>query len=282
MAAGPTTAGVVVALVPVELLGPASGSTAASGLERRDGVEHRLQHPAVVPVRRPQLDGERDAGPVDHKVLLRLRRIRARFALICGVPADRRARPCARRLRESRAARLQSIRSAPARRSSMNRWSFFHTPRRCHSRSRRQHDTPEPPPISGGSIRQRMPLRSPHKIPVNTARSSTRERPPFRWGRFGMSGAKTAQSSSGTRGFMPRSYSPPHLVVKRSASSAHESVAIPAAADDGSLQEQKPHVQSLIPRPSGTPSGAAGLLRLYRCADVDISGQRGLHPRRRR
>ena len=47
------------------------------------------------------------------------------------------------------------------------------TPRRCHSRSRRQHVTPEPHPISVGNIRQGIPLRRTKRIPGSTARSST-------------------------------------------------------------------------------------------------------------
>lgn len=126
------TAQVVVALVRVELGRPASWSAAAPRPERRDGVEHRLEHPTVVQVRGSHLDGERYPLAVDHKMLLR-----ARLALVRGVPADLAPPFFAAKLLESRAARVQSIWSAAANRSSMARWGFFHTPRRCHCRRRR-------------------------------------------------------------------------------------------------------------------------------------------------
>src|SRR5262245_36920258 len=80
--------------------------------------------------------------------------------------------------------------------------SFFQTPRRCQYRSRRQHVTPEPQPISWGRISQGMPLRSTKTMPVRQARSSTGGRPrlPGRALCRGRSGAMASQSSSGTSG----------------------------------------------------------------------------------
>jgi hypothetical protein len=60
----------------------------------------------------------------------------------------------------------------------MARCNFFHTPRRCHSRGRRQHVTPEPYPSSVGSSFRGMPARSTYRIPFSVARSSTQGRPP--------------------------------------------------------------------------------------------------------
>jgi hypothetical protein len=80
--------------------------------------------------------------------------------------------------------------------------SFFQTPRCCQCRSRRQQVTPEPQPISWGSISQGMPLRKTKTIPVKQARSSTGGRPRLPglalW--RGSSDWTTFQSSSGTRG----------------------------------------------------------------------------------
>ena len=71
-------------------------------------------------------------------------------------------------------------------------------------RSRRQQVTPEPQPISSGSIAQGMPERSTKRMPVSTARSSTRGRPPFLLTRrLGRSGSTVAHSSSVTNAFMP-------------------------------------------------------------------------------
>jgi hypothetical protein len=80
--------------------------------------------------------------------------------------------------------------------------SFFQTPRRCQYRSRRQQVTPEPQPISCGSISQGMPLRNTKTIPVRQARSSTGGRPrlPGRALCRGSSGAMASQRSSGTNG----------------------------------------------------------------------------------
>jgi hypothetical protein len=130
-------AAVVVPFVGMQLRGPSARSAAAPGPDRRDGVEQRLEHPAVVDVRRRQRDRERDALPVDEDVVLR-----SRLALVGRVRADDASPFFAAKLLESRAARVQSMRPAAAKRSSMTWWSRRHTPRRCHSRSRRQHGTP--------------------------------------------------------------------------------------------------------------------------------------------
>lgn len=79
-----TTAAIVIALIGVHLGRPVTRSPAPARLQRWDRIQHRAQHPTVMAVRGGYLDGERDPGAVDHKVLLR-----ARFALVCGVPADR-------------------------------------------------------------------------------------------------------------------------------------------------------------------------------------------------
>jgi hypothetical protein len=81
--------------------------------------------------------------------------------------------------------------------------SFFQTPRFCQCRSRRQHETPDPQPISRGSSFQGMPLRSTKTIPVKQARSSTGGRPrlPGRARCRGSSGAIASQRSSETSGW---------------------------------------------------------------------------------
>lgn len=218
-AAGTTAACVIVPLVGVELLGPSLRSAPAPLPERRDRIEHRLQHPAVVQVGRGHLDGERDPVPVANKMLLG-RPLAARSALGCGVPADLAPLFFATKLLESRAARIQSIWSATANRSSITRWSLFHTPRRCRSRSRRQQVTPDPQPISCRSMRQGIPLRSTKRIPVSTARSSTGGRPPLQLTRrLGNSGSTTAYNASDTNGFMPDVYpQDPQQVLKSSVS----------------------------------------------------------------
>jgi hypothetical protein len=75
-------------------------------------------------------------------------------------------------------------------------------PRRCQYRSRRQQVTPEPHPISWGSISQGMPLRRTKTIPVRQARSSTGGRPrlPGRARGRGSRGRTASHNSSGTSG----------------------------------------------------------------------------------
>ena len=80
--------------------------------------------------------------------------------------------------------------------------SAAQTPATCQSRSRRQQLIPDPQPISAGSISQGRPDFSTNKMPVSAARSESRGRPPFGFGRSrGSSGSIAAQRSSGTRGF---------------------------------------------------------------------------------
>src|SRR5690242_9112873 len=108
-------------------------------------------------------------------------------------------RRLARTLTLSTAARDQSSRSCWASRSSTTRCSCCHTPACCHSRSRRQHVTPEPHPSSWGSSFQLIPLLSTNTIPASAARSGTRGRPVrprlTRTGR-GIRGCTSSHSSS--------------------------------------------------------------------------------------
>lgn len=82
------------------------------------------------------------------------------------------------------------------------RWNnFFHTPRLCQWRIRRQQVTPEPQFISSGSISQGMPLRSTKMIPARHARSSTAGRPglPSRHLWPGSKGSISRHNSSDTK-----------------------------------------------------------------------------------
>jgi hypothetical protein len=109
------TPAVVVALVGVQLLGPTAGPPASPRPDRHDGVEQRLHHAAVVHVGRGHRDRERDALPVDQEVVLA-----TRLALVGRVRSDGGSPLFAAKLRLSRLARVQSIRAAAARRSSMS------------------------------------------------------------------------------------------------------------------------------------------------------------------
>jgi len=187
-------AAVVGGLIGVQLVRPLPGS-AGLAADGRDGVEQFLEGHAVVDVGPGQQEGERDAAPVGDEVSLRarpapVRRVRA------GGPTPLLAGTAAL----SSEARLQSIRPAARRRRSSSRWSRSQTPARCHSRSRRQQVTPDPQPISRGSISQGMPDFSTNRMPVSAARFDTLGRPPFGFGGAGGSkGSTTNHNSSDVR-----------------------------------------------------------------------------------
>jgi hypothetical protein len=157
---------VVVGLVAMGLFRPAARA-ARLARHGQDHVEQVVERGAVVDVGPGQREGERGAAPV-----------RDELALGAGLAAVRRVRP-------DRAAplsagmdalltqaRLQSIRSAP--------------------RSRHQQVTPDPHPISPGSISHEMPKRSTNRMPVSAARLGTAGRPPRGFGGSGGgSGAMT-------------------------------------------------------------------------------------------
>lgn len=164
--------------------------------DRLDRVKQGLEVDAVMAIRRPQQDRQRNALTVDDQVVFA-----ARFALVGGIPTDLRAPLLAGTLALSRLARLQSMRSASPNRSSKAWCSASQTPASCQSRRRRQHVTPLPQPISCGSSSQGIPDLSTKMMPVRAARSGTRGRPPFGFGGSGgSSGAMISQSSAETSG----------------------------------------------------------------------------------
>ena len=190
----------------MQLVRPAAGSPRFP-CNRWHGVEQVLEGPAVMRVGAAQQEGERGAASVGDEVPLGAR-----------LTAVRRVRPgsgppfLAAMDALSTQARVQSIRSAWRRRRSNSRCSRSHTPASCQSRSRRQQVTPDPQPISRGSISHGMPERSTKRMPLKTARGGTTGRPPFGLGRSGgNSGSMTNQSSSEIRGFaMPFSSAQPY------------------------------------------------------------------------
>jgi hypothetical protein len=182
--------------VPIQGLRP-SPRAAAPPPDRRDLVYkvHRLGR--FVAVGSGDAHGQRGAVAIDKQVPFG-----ALFSPIRGVLASEDPPKTARKLWLSTQQWSQSMPfSCPTRWRRACR-SFFQTPRRCQYRSRRQQVTPEPQPISWGSISQGMPLRKTKTIPVRQARSSTGGRPrlPGRALCRGSSGATASQSSSGTNG----------------------------------------------------------------------------------
>jgi len=194
-AAGVTATAMVICLVGVQLVWSAS-RPAQPAADGRDGIEQLLERNAVVDIGSGQQEGQRNAAAIRDQVPLG-----PWFTSICWVRAGRRSPLFAAMDELSTQARLQSIRSASRNRHSSSRCKRSHTPAACQSRSRRQQVTPEPHPISAGSISHGMPVRRTNRMPVRTARAGTGGRPPFGFGAArGNSGSMIDHSESETRG----------------------------------------------------------------------------------
>jgi hypothetical protein len=193
--AGASAAPVIVGFVGVQLVGSASRS-AALARDGRHSVEQVLERYAVVNVGPGQQKGERDAVPIRDQMAFGARPASVGRVWTC------RGTPFLAAMDElSMQARLQSMRSASRSRSSSSRCRRSHTPAACQSRSRRQQVTPDPHPISVGSISHGMPVRSTNRMPVNAARDGTGGRPPLGLGETGgSSGSMISHSDSGKRG----------------------------------------------------------------------------------
>lgn len=193
--AGPSTATMIIRLVRVQLVRPASRATAFA-CNGRYRVEQCFEGHAVVDVGSCQKESERNAPAIGDQVTLG-----SRFASIGRVRAGRLAPFLAAMDELSMQARLQSIRSASRRCRSNSRCRRSHTPAVCQSRSRRQQVTPEPQPISIGSISHGMPVRRTNNMPVRAARAGMRGRPPLGFSKaFGKIGSMISQSDSGRSG----------------------------------------------------------------------------------
>ena len=177
--AGAAAATMIIGLVRMQLSRPAP-RPAALAADRRNCIEHLLEGYAVMHVRPGQGERERDTLTVCDEVALR-----AGTATIGRVRPGRGTPFFAAMEELSSAARLQSMRLASCRRRSNSRCNRAQTPAACQSRRRRQQVTPEPQPISRGSISQGMPLRSTNRMPVSAARAEIGGRPPFGRGRGG-------------------------------------------------------------------------------------------------
>jgi len=192
---GAAAAPVIVSLVGVQLVRSASRPPSLAR-NRRDGVDQILKRYTVVDIGSRQYEGERNATTIGDQVPLG-----ARSASIGGVRACRRSPLFAAMDELSTQARLQSIASASRNRRSNSRWRRSHTPAACQSRNRRQQVTPEPHPISNGSLSQGMPVRRTNKMPLNAARGGTGGRPPFGFAVAGGSrGSTISHRASGRRG----------------------------------------------------------------------------------
>ena len=177
--AGTPAAAMIIGLVGMQLSGPAP-RPAALAADCRDGIEHLLEGHAVMHVGPGQGERERDTLTVCDEVAFR-----AGTATIGRVQPGRGTPFFAAMEELSSAARLQSMRLASCKRRSNSQCNRSQTPAACQSRRRRQQVTPEPQPISVGSISQGMPLRSTKRMPVSAARAGIGGRPPFGRGRGG-------------------------------------------------------------------------------------------------
>ena len=177
--AGAATAAMIVSFVCMQFFRSAPRS-AALAADRRNCIEHLLEGHAVMHVGPGQGERERDTLTVCDEVAFR-----AGTATIGRVRPGRGTPFFAAMEELSSAARLQSMRLASCKRRSNSQCNRSQTPAACQSRRRPQQVTPEPHPISVGSISQGMPLRSTKRMPVSAARAGIGGRPPFGRGRGG-------------------------------------------------------------------------------------------------
>lgn len=182
----------VVGLISMQFPEPAPWPSLAMA-NSRNRIDQLLEGNGVVLVRRPDQHSHRDAVGIGDQVVLgailpSIRRVRAdRFAPLLALMLD-----------ASKAPRSQSILPVSFSSSSRIRCSFPHTPRSCHSWSRRQHVIPLPHPISLGKSAHRMPVFRTKRIPRRAFWFGTGGRPPFGFGvGWGRSGSMRSQSSEG-------------------------------------------------------------------------------------
>lgn len=191
-----TASRILIPFVSMQFLRPLA-RTSSRSLNRFNCIKHLSQHLRIVKISRSLLHRQRDAFSFDHNMALR-----ARFAAIRRIRPGRRAPFGAGTENESIQAWLQSILSASPSLSNNSWWSLCQTPPSFQSRSLRQQVTPEPQPISGGSIAQGMPLRRTKIMPRNASRLETGGRPPLGLGRCsGSKGWMISHNSSETNGF---------------------------------------------------------------------------------
>lgn len=171
----------------------------ALACDRWNPVHQRQQLRHVMTIGRRERNRERDALRVGEDVVFR-----ARFAAVGGVRPRVGPPFSARTEALSTTPRDQSIWSAARSVSNNRRWTFFHTPAACQSCSRRQHDIPDPHPISWGSSSHGLPLLRTYRMPVSAARWGMGLRPGYRRRRFfggGNRGSISSHSASSKIGF---------------------------------------------------------------------------------
>lgn len=191
----------VVATITLKRLRALSG-TARFAPDRRNGLNQGQQLRHIVGVGPSDYGRERDTLRVGKNVVLAPRLtaigwVRSSFFPRCMARTDELSTTASARSSWSR------------RRSSANSTSCkrCHTPVSCQSLSRRQQVTPEPQPISWGSISQGMPLLSTNKMPLNASRWPTGLRPAYWRLRFscaGSNGSISFHKASSTRGLPKR------------------------------------------------------------------------------
>ncbi len=196
LAHSPAQYRIIVSLISIQLLRTLPWS-ASSLFYRLDCIKHYLKHLRIMRVCWRELCCKWNTLSLYHNMALR-----ARFSAIRRIRPSLRSPRGAATQNESTHALLQSIISAWPSLSRSVWWSFLQTPALCQSRKRRQQVTPEPHPISSGSIFQGMPLFKTKMMPVKAALFDTLGRPAFVFlgGSGGNNGSTTDQRSSVTNG----------------------------------------------------------------------------------
>ena len=162
----------IISLIGVQLARATAWSSSLP-LNRGYMIEQRGQRHTVIHVGAGEKNCQRRPSAIRQKVSFG-----ARASPIRRIWADGRSPFLADRVALSMQARDQSRRSASYSCCKSVRCSCSHTPACCQSRNRRQQVTPEPHPISCGSMRQGMPDRRTKIMPVKAARLDIGGRPP--------------------------------------------------------------------------------------------------------
>jgi len=191
----------VVGTVTLNRLRALSGS-ARFASNRRNGLNQRQKLRHIVGVGPGNYARERDALRVGENVVLAPRLtaigwVRSSFFPRCMARTDELSTTASARSSWSR--RRSSAKSTSCKRC--------HTPDSCQSLSRRQQVTPEPQPISWGSISHGIPLLSTNRMPLNASRWPTGLRPAYCRLRFscgGSNGSISFHKASSTRGLPKR------------------------------------------------------------------------------
>ena len=204
----------IIGPITLKLIRPSSGTAHLAG-HRRHRPYQWQQRRHIVTVGSGDDRRQRNASGIGQQVMFR-----SVLPAVHGIRAGLRPPKTARTEELSTRAREKSIRSACRKRLSNSRWSFFHIPCCCQSRSRRQQLTPDPQPISRGRYSHGMPVVRTYIMPVRHWRFDSGLRPGYRnrlgfgCGRIGSIKCHNSSSNNAFMGGLPYITGRPQLYIQ--------------------------------------------------------------------